>query len=200
MDNVDYIEQLITASCHLETEYDQGKASGMDPKKLAAIREESDLLWNMAKELGRDRVTGECYRELANAIILQAVKDYERMICGTTEPNIPPSIMGDKKTIENFLRAQRNARVDMSSVVDKINHAYYYEFIPYADKHYQEMKQSWEAAKKRHTNVIFPQGYRHRCPLCGGMLRVFKRRGFTELGVGCTGCDLYYYNPKWEVE
>ncbi len=197
--STDYLETLISQSCRLETEYEQKKSAGAHPKELASIRAESDALWNKAKELGNNGVTPKNYYNLTNAIIIQAVEDYERMISGTIEANIPKSILGSEETIENFLRNQQITKLNMGEHLDRIKTAYYDEFIPYVEANAESIRKEWNKKSKQHDNVYISQRSKHRCPLCGGTLRPFKKRGYDHVGIGCTGCHLYRTISKWEV-
>lgn len=186
MDNIDYMESLISQSCHLETEWYEKKAAGCDPKELQRIREESDILWNIAKEIGKDGVTRKNYEDLINGILSQAVFDYEMMLSGTTDVLAPASIMGNEKTIELFLKTQTYTQLDMGAQIDKIKKIYYNEFIPLAEENCDEIKALWKKKK-----------YKYHCPMCGGMIRPCHRSG--QYGIGCTGCNLFRNIRKWEV-
>ena len=191
----DPIEELICESIRLGETAMKMRLAGFtnsdDAKKIKQLEEESEVLWQQAKQLGRAGVQRSNYEDLANAIIHSAVEDYEELICGSRSEGTHGV---SKNAIEAFLREQEWVKLDMEDILEHIRDVYENQFLPYATKHAMEITKQWDDFDKKRLETDYRVRItKHRCPLCGGSLRPMGKG--NHFNIGCTGCKLQAYLP-----
>lgn len=197
-ENKDKIEELVVESVRLGEEVwerayalrEHRKETGIPITEeqiceLEAMEEESERLWQEAKELGKDGVTQKNYEDLANAIIYRGVRDFEGLISGT----IPNGATINEMEVRKFMKEQTYTQLDTEALLDKIEFVYKYKFIPRAKRNRSRIIEQWknfQEQKMSKDDAVFQSKY--RCPLCGGSYRphIFN----NAVVIGCTGCDL----------
>ena len=196
----DKIEELVVESVRLgeevwqraialkETSKKSGKPITEDQiMELEAMEDESERLWEEAKKLGKPGVTHQNYEDLANAIIVRGMRDWEGLISGSVTPGAPCN----ETEIRNFMKHQVYTRLDTEEMLDTIQSVYTKKFIPYAKKHKNEIIEQWEKFKsKKMVKEECEAASQHICPLCGGCFRP-RLLGDTVV-IGCTNCSLSY--------
>ena len=198
--NNDKIEELVVESVRLGEEVWQRAIALKEHRKetgvpiteeqiceLEAMEDESERLWKEAKRLGKAGVTQKNYEDLANAIIVRGMRDWEGLISGSIQPGAPCN----EPEIKNFMKHQVYSRLDTEEMLNTIQSVYSRKFIPYAKKHKDEIVEQWERFKrKKMIKEECEAESQHICPLCGGCFRP-RILGDTVV-IGCTNCSLSY--------
>ena len=139
---------------------------------------------------------------LAQAICVQAARDYEYILSDMPEPKAKMPATCNATEIEMFARDQRYTEVKMDAVMERINRVYFKQFRPYVEEHMGEIMKSWANVKKNRkpgeynkdsTKKLHP----YCCPNCGGSLHP----GYKNKYIVCDGCNLNMripdkYRPK----
>ncbi len=132
-------------------------------------------------------ITQKCVEDLANAIIRQAIWDYEESLSGVQiEASSPASVMA---SIETFAEEQQLTGINMPDVLKKVKRTYNKEFVPYVTDNRKEIVTDWKRLKEYRYDER-KQEAKHRCPLCGGILRPAKMNSSRRGRIICTGCYL----------
>lgn len=192
IDPNDPIEKLIIKSVRLGEIAARKRRLGYTVEEIPLIEsleEESEILWNEAKRLGKPYVTKQNYENLAIAFLKECVDDYEELISGASESphkNMP--------LIENIIENQTYVRIDMSQQLDYIRRVYLSKFIPYVREHGRDIVKQWEEFdEKEYTIEERVMRTKHHCPMCNGSLMPkFDRKNKKNYVIGCTNCKLYY--------
>ena len=196
----DRIEELIVESVRLGEEVWQKAYALKERRKetgepiteeqiveLEAMEDESERLWQEAKRLGKEGVTQKNYEDLANAIIVRGMRDWEGLISGS----ITPGAGCNETEIKNFMMHQVYTKLDTEEMLNAIQNIYSYRFIPYAKKYSKEIIEQWERFKKKKMiKEECEAESQHICPLCGGCFRPRMFKNATV--IGCTNCSLSY--------
>ena len=164
-------------------------------KKIDILQKESDDLWEYAKSFRPDSVVHGNYERLANAIVKQAVLDYEALISGKKAD----SNLCNLTEIERFAKTTMLTKVDIPSMLKKIKRVREKEFVPFAAEHYNEIVNEYKKFKRKRVNtVIYNDVFPYRCKVCGGALKPDLDNKNKLLGIECCGCETYIY--KGEID
>ena len=139
---------------------------------------------------------------LANAVVKQAVDDYE--IALLDQYVKPQERISEIVAIDAWAKDQICTGLDMEKVLAQIRSIYFKKFIPYAERHeaeivkdwevFEEKKQDYPKAKSELAKSDLYKNYKHKCPLCGGLMRNGSGFGVgltkSTTHIGCTGCRL----------
>lgn len=146
----------------------------------------------------------EPYENLINAIIEQAVRDYEAVISDYPVTNYEGAPM-TREELRLFAKDQWISDVKVEPILDKVEKVYKEEFRPYVREHWKEILEDWKALQEIGSYGEYQEAlknYPHRCPLCGGNLKpmngFFDRKTRKTIRVPfiqCTYCDL---NMRYE--
>ena len=148
----------------------------------------------------------EAIENLANAIVKQAVADYESLISEAPLAEMFPSSETTQR-IRLFAKEQEYTGVDVVAVLDKIDSVYVNLFKPYVREHGNEIIHDWKEihkGKNKYAEEQKLENYPHKCPLCGGNLRPMVQTGRSSFRkthtryISCTDCNLNakVYNIK----
>lgn len=149
-------------------------------KLRAKYQRESDKLW---REAEKDMYEGaKPWENLANAVIQQAIKDYEVALCADNRH----TILSVRRFAERG--GQTLTKVNLPAVLHKIDEAHK-EFSALVAKRGAEIVEESQRLKAAHKK---PQDGHIRCPLCGGALYDKAPEKKTHL-INCTGCSLSRY-------
>lgn len=187
------LQDLIHESIRLSEEAQEraianvSKKDKKEAKEIKKLEEEADILWKKARELGTPLVDQRNYDNLMTAIVQNAIEDYEDLISGGEEiPNLKSIPI-----IEEFLKHQVIVKIHTESILNRIRNTYENEFIPYVRKHKDDIVKQWRMfEKKRLTDTERRIRNKHKCPLCGNVLR--PRYKSQAQVIGCQGCKLWY--------
>ena len=128
---------------------------------------------------------------LRNAIVQQAVYDYEALI---SEGPLPVNAGASQLEMSIPAIRQFTKDTDADEWLDKIDRLYFEEFKPYAKRHADEIIEDWKEVEKLEDDYARRRAlknYKHRCPMCGGAMRPI-----TSYGVKLIGCNFCYLNAK----
>ena len=134
------------------------------------------------------------YENLMNAIILQAVLDFESLIS-----DAPISVGSDSYESSMTVPAIRHwaKGTKVNEWLDKIERTYKNKFRPYSESHAKEIAKDWKKlTRKCQTKYDWDlayQTYPHKCPLCGGALRPKTVNSMKT--ISCNGCNLNVMFP-----
>lgn len=194
IDPNDPIEKLILKSVRIGELAAERRMKGIGPiEEIEALEEESERIWQQAKQLGRENVTPTNYENLANAYLKACVEDYEDLLSGAAQ--------GNKKNfelIEDILEHQTFVKIDMMEMVNHIKDVYYKQFVPYVKRNEKAIVDQWKTFDKKRIKMDERvRMTKHRCPLCGGSLKPEYYKGKLILRdkpykIGCTGCQLWW--------
>lgn len=135
------------------------------------------------------------YEDLLNAIIKQAVFDYELIISDAGVNTADTSYMATTMTKEAIRAWAKDTKVE--KMLDKIDKVYKEEFRPYAKEHAQEIVDEWKRIQKirdEWERELAMRANPHKCPLCGGSLKPKKVYGMKT--ITCNYCNLNVKLPK----
>ena len=148
----------------------------------------ANSLWLIAES--RSSPNPDDFEDLANAIVLMSVSDYEKLISGslaeTTDHNFDE--------IKRFWDARSFIRpsMDMENVKERIDIAAN-QFRQIAKDHGKFIIRETEIARKsKRGNHDYRFDTSYRCPLCKGNLYAARRNGSPFYTIQCSGCDLTY--------
>lgn len=164
-------------------------------KKIDTLQKESDDLWEYAKSFRSDSAVRGNYEQLANAIVKQAVLDYEALISGKKAD----SNLCNLAEIERFAKTTVLTKIDIPAILKKIKRVREKEFVPFAAEHYNEIINEYKKFKKKQVNtVVYNDVFPYRCKVCGGALKPDLDNKNKLLGIKCCGCETYVY--KGEID
>lgn len=131
------------------------------------------------------------YLELKNAIIAQAMFDYEAVISDAPLPTHSGTDISTmtKASIREFAKGTQ-----ITNWLDKIDRIYKEEFRPYVAEHAEEIIAEWKRIQKLRTDwdrELAMKASPHKCPLCGGTLKPQKI-----CHVPVITCNYCYLNMK----
>lgn len=188
------IDFYIRKGCRLA----QQATSESDEKKKVELERESDKFWTMAKALGKPGVTEDCYENLANAVVKQAIFDYIGLL-NTVRAREEVSATCNKTEIRKFAKDQMITTLNLSDLLDQIDRCYEEKFIPYVSEHRAEIVSDYKEAKKKHKTIYeFLDQTKHRCPFCQNGLypkAIFVGKTKTErigYNIVCRNCGMSY--------
>ena len=139
---------------------------------------------------------GDAYRNLANAVVLQAVLDYEYLI---SDRPVFDARNINKFEIRKFAQEQTFSGTDVNAILDRIDRVYKKEFRPYVRRHHKEIVAITEKAEKHRDSWKWLQDHSpYHCPLCGGTLRRGSKRDRCRDYIVCSSCNLNMRIPKEE--
>jgi len=142
-------------------------------------------------------VTGSdnAWQNLANAIVLQAVQDYEYLI--SDKPMFISKDKVSKTEIRIFAATQTFTPIDVTAILDKIDHVYKEEFRPYIKKNLKGILEMSKKSKKHPDPWRWLQeNSPYRCPFCKGILRQGDARSGSRDYIVCQHCNLNMRIPK----
>lgn len=136
------------------------------------------------------------YLELKNAIITQAVFDYEAVISDAPLPTTSGTDISSmtKASIREFAKGTH-----ITDWLDKIDRIYNEEFRPYVKDHAEEIVRDWKKIQRLPSDWDREQAMKaspHKCPLCGGTLK--PQRICQASVITCNYCYLNMRIPKKE--
>ena len=138
----------------------------------------------------------ENWQLLANAICIQAVRDYEYLI--SDKPSVEENKYCNLVELNNFSEVQIYTSVKLDDVLGIIKRNYEQKFKPYVEEHCDEIMKSWAKAKKLknrdRANVLAHHPY--ICPNCHGFLYQGSKRQAAEDYILCSGCNLNALIPE----
>lgn len=161
-------------------------------KRINELQAEADRLWNYAKSFNSKRSIKNNYEDLANAIIKQAIFDFEALISGT---KMPTTGCNYQEIIE-FAKDTSLTKIDIYSLLMKIADVRKKKYIPYARKNLDGIVSEYRIfKKKRIDSVSYNLDFPYRCYLCGNALKpdFLDQKEEHVKGVGCTTCKTYVY-------
>lgn len=135
------------------------------------------------------------YEELLNAIIAQAVYDYEALISDAPINELSSSYYASAMTPAAIRAWARDTKTE--KILDKIDKVYKEEFRPYAKEHAKEIVKEWKRIQKIRDDwerELAMRANPYRCPLCGGALKPKKINGMQT--ITCNYCYLNIEMPK----
>lgn len=135
------------------------------------------------------------YEDLLNAIIQQAVFDYESIISEAEINETATSYVATTMTKEAIRAWAKDTRVE--KILDKIDKVYEEEFKPYAKEHAQEIVKEWKRIQKLPGDwerELAMRANPHKCPLCGGSLK--PKTIYGGRTISCNYCNLNILMPK----
>lgn len=146
-----------------------------------AINDESQHLWKRAES--RSEFHEWAMRDLVNAVITSACRDYEMAISGEMSE-------GEIAFNEKFARTTDNGDmfftlgISMTDILERIrkNHK---AFVNYAHKNYKAIAE--ETRKNRAARLDLTHNT-HKCPNCGGILYEISKFGVHR--IACTMCNM----------
>lgn len=141
---------------------------------------------------------------LAQAICVQAARDYEYILSDMPEPKSKMPATCNATEIEQFAKHQLYTDVKMDAVMERINRVYFKKFRPYVKEHMGEIIESWANFKKNRKTGDYHKEYIRKihpycCPNCRGTLHPDSKGEY----IVCDGCNLNVlipnkYRPKKE--
>lgn len=138
---------------------------------------------------------GNAWINLANAIAIQAVLDYEYLV--SDKPAFIAKDKVSKEEIRLFANKQTIVNSDINAILDRIDRVYEKKFRPYVAENYKSIIEYTKKAKKRKNSWTWLQDNSpHRCPLCDGALRQGAVRDGSSDYIVCTHCNLNMLIPK----
>lgn len=177
--------QLRDAGCYADYRYIvKSIMSGYYQMTDAQSRE----LWVKAKQ--NSTSTSDNYSDLANAVVLLAVRDYESALSG-----FAPTKMGDEpEDIINKVKlfAANNSGkfsgVDLEAILTRISRNYKNYFVPLVKDNCREILAEWKRLEKGSEKLYLKvENGKYHCPSCGNILR---RGVWSPYRIECCGCNL----------
>jgi len=135
------------------------------------------------------------YENLLNAIIAQAVYDYEALISDAPINELNTSYYASTMTTAAIRAWAKDTRVE--KILDKIDKVYEEEFKPYAKEHAVEIVKEWKRIQRirdEWERELAVKASPYKCPLCGGSLKPKKINGLQT--ITCNYCYLNVKMPK----
>ena len=135
------------------------------------------------------------YEDLLNAIIHQAVLDYESLISEAEINTLSTSYDAATMTTTAIRVWARGTSVE--KILDKIDQIYKNEWKPYAKEHAQEIVDEWKRIQKITDDwerQLAMRANPHKCPLCGGSLK--PKIIYGGKTISCNYCNLNILMPK----
>lgn len=147
----------------------------------------SNKIWVIAEK--RAIPSQDALDNLANAIVMMSVSDYEKMVSGRMENNAEHSMDEILDFWEN--RSAEFTQLDMTAVRTSIDSASR-KFKQIVKEHGGDIVEETIQGRK---NKRFPKSdlryhLSYECPLCKGKLYAHKWRNNKTYTIQCTGCDL----------
>ena len=155
--------------------------------KINKLQKESDELWEYAKSLNPIKEVKKCYENLANAVVKQAVFDYEALISGTMLPGNDCNV----QEILAFAKETNYTGVDLHDLLMKIKSDRQHKFIPYVRKNKDKIIKMYKTFKKNRVDTVsYNSTFPYRCAMCGGALipKFLKSDDTSVESIGCTNC------------
>lgn len=163
---------------------------GILTKIAKKCEEHSNAVWTVM-EKGAD-IHKLAFEELANAIVMLSVSDYEKLVSG----NRSDTAECNRDEIAAFWDNESNGltKLDMMDVKDKIDVAAE-EFSRIVKEFGEEIvEETYQARNKRKTKNTNLDGdcLTHECPMCGNKMFAYgiKKRRTGSYLIKCSGCDL----------
>lgn len=142
-------------------------------------------------------VTGDdnAWKNLANAIVIQAVLDYEYLVSDKPLPATKDKV--NKTEIRLFAANQHLVSTDVTSILDRVDRVYRHEFRPYVRKHSKDIIKICREAKKHPAPWTWLQDNSpYKCPFCGNALRQGAAINNSTDYIVCSSCNLNMRIPK----
>lgn len=140
---------------------------------------------------------GNAWNNLANAVVLQAVQDYE--YCISDKPMFIGKEKVSKEEIRLFARTQQLVGIDVNAILDRIDRMYHMEFRPYVLNNLKGILDISKLARKQKGKAAWTWIADHspyKCPFCGGYLREGLKRDGNAGYIVCSHCNLNMRIPK----
>lgn len=135
------------------------------------------------------------YEDLLNAIIQQAVLDYQTLISEAEINTLSTSY--DATTMTPTAIRVWAKGTEIEKWLDRIDDVYKNEFKPYAKEHAQEIVDEYKRISKIRDDwerQLAMRANPHKCPLCGGSLK--PKVIFGGKTISCNYCNLNVLLPK----
>ena len=135
------------------------------------------------------------WRNLANAIVIQAVQDYEYLV--SDKPMFSTKDKVTKTEIRLFAVKQQLVNVDVSAILDRVDRVYQHQFRPYVRQNYKSILEMTRKSKKHPAPWSWLQDNTpYKCPFCGGALRQGAAINSSTDYIVCSQCNLNMRIPK----
>lgn len=142
---------------------------------------ESKRLWKMAEK--KSEFYDWAFEDLANAVVIKAVEDYEMAVCGMRNDS---EILLIEKFAESADEGEMiYTKLNVKVLLDRVKKAHE-EFVKITKEHGTDIL--LETRRKRKAKDFDYTKNKYKCPMCGGGL--FTQTMFGVHRVVCTGCYL----------
>ena len=145
----------------------------------------------------------ENYIGLANAICIQAVRDYEYLLSDKPLPSGVTEKYCNIQEIELFAKRQSYTDVNMEDILHIIKRNYNERFRPFVSDKVGDILRDWPRVKRTRSYYHgiknpdkFLKVYPYPCPNCGGFLYQGSKKQAAENYIMCSGCNLNMLIPE----
>lgn len=136
-------------------------------------------------------ILDENWQLLADAICVQAVRDFEYMISDKPRLEKYAHYCCNLEEVKRFAKKQNYTGLDMSVILKIVEKNYKEKFRPLVAEKGEEIERNWKRLQKRGVErKVRAKDHPYRCPNCGGLLYPCAYKVNKQTFIICDGCCL----------